>query len=324
MPAPANVPEPSPELLHEARTLRINVKMLAATLAQARLAGLTETATLPGVPRRFGLGSRICCQADIEQDWLRHWCRALGTSPRYHRKLWEDCFVPQALWEAGMLEPGRRGLGFAVGTEDLPAFFVGRGIEVLATDLDASDDRADAWRDSGQHANRAQNLYRPRLAKAAECDRLLGFRAVDMTAIPEDLLQGRFDFVWSICALEHLGSLEAGEDFIRSAMRCLRPGGTAVHTTEYNMDQDRPTLATGPTVLYQRRHLDRLARALAADGHAMRPLQDPPGGQHLFDQLVDVPPYPHEGGPQDAPHLRLTLGGYTTTSVGLIIQAGAA
>ncbi|WP_431269672.1 methyltransferase domain-containing protein [Dankookia sp. P2] len=323
-PQPAPPAEPSSEALHEARTLRFNVKMLAATLARARLAGIAEATALPDEPCRVGLGSRICCQADMEQAWLRHWCHALGTAPRYHRKLWEDCFVPQALWEAGMLKAGRRGLGFAVGREDLPAFLVGRGIEVLATDLDAADDRAGAWRDSGQHANQALSLYRPRLAQPAECDRLLAFRPVDMTAIPEDLLQGRFDFIWSVCALEHLGSLEAGETFIRMAMRCLRRGGIAVHTTEYNLDQEGPTLATGSTVLFQRRHLDRLAQALAADGHAMLPMQDPPGGQHLFDQLVDVPPYPHQGGPPDAPHLRLTLGGYTTTSVGVIIQAGAA
>ena len=316
-------PAMAPASLHEARALRINVKMLASTLAHARLAGLGNTATLPGAPRKIGLGSRICCQADMEQDWLRHWCRALGTPPRYHRKLWEDCFVPQALWEAGMLEPGRRGMGFAVGKEDLPAFFAGRGVEVLATDLNAADERAGAWQDTGQHADRVESLHRPRLVGAAEFNRLLSFRAVDMTAIPEDLLQGGFDFIWSVCAIEHLGSLEAGEDFIRAAMRCLRPGGIAVHTTEYNVEQDGPTLATGATVLYQRRHLDRLARALAADGHAMRPLQDPTGRQQLFDQLVDVPPYPHDGGPPDAPHLRLTLAGYTTTSAGLIIQAGA-
>jgi hypothetical protein len=95
-----------------------------------------------------------------------------------------------------------------------------------------------------------------------------------------------------------------------------------VHTTEFNVAPAGGTLATGPTVLYQRRHLERLARALAAEGHAMAPLQDPPGSPLLFDRLVDLPPYPHQGGPADAPHLRLALAGHTITSVGLIIRAG--
>ena len=57
------------------------------------------------------------------------------------------------------------------------------------------------------------------------------FRAVDMNDIPPDL-RG-FDFTWSSCALEHLGTLRAGADFVVEQMTCLRPGGVAVHTTEY-------------------------------------------------------------------------------------------
>lgn len=317
---------PDAETLHEARALRLNLKVLGSALARAQLAARdgAEAAAAPAGPHRIGLGSRICCQADIEQDWLRHWCRVLGLAPRYHRKLWEDCFVPQALWDAGMLEPGRRGLGFAVGVEDLPAFFAGRGIAVLATDLDAADGRASAWVDSGQHASRLESLHRPRLGGEAEFRRLVSFRPVDMTGIPADLLQGGFDFVWSVCALEHLGSLEAGEAFIRTAMRCLRPGGIAVHTTEHNLNPHGPTLEAGPTVLYQRRHFDRLARDLASDGHHMLPLQETPGDGQLFDRLVDLPPYPQEGGPEDSPHLRLVLAGHTITSAGLVIRAGTA
>jgi hypothetical protein len=40
-----------------------------------------------------------------------------------HRKLWEWCYIAQVLWERGLLQPGRPGLGFGVGHEPLAALF---------------------------------------------------------------------------------------------------------------------------------------------------------------------------------------------------------
>lgn len=316
---------PGADEWHEDRVLRTNVKLLASDLARRSFPTGTAAseALLRAGPRRVGLGSRICCQADMEGDWVRHWCAVLGMAPAFHRKVWEDCFAPQALWEAGMLVPGHRGLGFAVGREPLPAVFAARGVEVLATDLDPADERARAWLDTDQHATRMDVTTGDAPSDVPAAHGRIRFRPVDMTCIPDDLLRREFDFIWSICALEHLGSLEAGEDFVRTAMRCLRPGGIAVHTTEYNVDPDGETLEAGGTVFYQRRHLDRLARSLAAEGHEMLPIQDAPGAPKLFDRLVDLPPYPHQGGPADTPHLRLALAGHTVTSAGIIVRAGA-
>ena len=57
------------------------------------------------------------------------------------------------------------------------------------------------------------------------------FSVVDMNAVPEDLRD--FDFSWSSGAVEHLGTLGAGADFVLAQMDCLRPGGVSVHTTEF-------------------------------------------------------------------------------------------
>jgi SAM-dependent methyltransferase len=311
----------------EALLLRWNVKVLATEIARQRyaagVAGLA--APLPEQPVRIDLASRLCRQADIEADWLRHWCRALRMVPMYHRKVWEDCFVLQALWEAGMLAPGRRALGFAVGREWLPAYFAGTGIEVLATDLHPEDTRARAWIDTGQHAPGSDPLFQPHLVSEADFARLVSHRAVDMAAIPSDLQRGEFDLVWSVCSLEHLGSIERSEDFVLEAMRCLRPGGIAVHTTEYNLDPVGGTLERGPTVLFQRRHLDRLSERLAAAGHRMLPLTGEAAVGEVLDRYVDLPPFPHDDspfGPLDTPHLRMALDGYAVTSVGVVVQAG--
>lgn len=312
----------------EALLLRWNAKVLASEIARQRYeAGLAgRGATLPEAPTRIGVTSRVCRQADIEHAWLRHWCRRLRMVPLYHRKVWEDTFVLQALWEAGMLAPGRRGLGFAVGREWLPAFFAGQGVAVVATDLDAGDARARDWVASRQHSTAREALFQKHLVTQPEFDRLVTHRAADMAAIPPDLADGGFDFVWSVCALEHLGSLERGEEFVVQAMRCLKPGGIAVHTTEHNLDATGGTLERGPTVLYQRRHLERLAARLEAAGHAMLPLDDAAGAAQVFDRFVDLPPYPHEPSPfgpfHGPPHLRLALEGYPVTSVGIVARAG--
>ncbi|MBL6458150.1 class I SAM-dependent methyltransferase [Belnapia sp. T6] len=310
----------------ESLLLRWNVKVLGAELAQRHYAmGLAgPAAPVPPGPVQAGLTSRTCRQGDIESDWLRHWSHILGVVPAYHRKLWEDCFVLQALWEAGMLAPGRRGLGFAVGREALPAILAAQGVEVVATDLDARDARAQDWIETGQHNDAAEALYRPGLLPRAEFDRLVSFRPADMARIPGELCRGGFDMVWSVCALEHLGSLQRGMDFVLSAMRCLRPGGVAVHTTEFNLDAEGGTLRRGSTVLYQRQHLEALAARLAAEGHRMLPLDDGQG-DGMLDRFVDLSPRHEESPPLGLifpPHLRLSIRGYPVTSAGILVVAG--
>ena len=291
-----------------------NSKVLGAVLArqcyEAKLAG--PDIALPDTPERIGLQGCLCRQADLESPWLHHWCGAIGMVPFYHRKVWEAAFVAQAIWEAGLLAPGKRALGFAVGREAMPGFLAGRGLEVVATDLDPKDPRAARWAATGQHG-----------APAAAAQ--LSFRAVDMTRIPRDL-NGKFDIVWSICALEHLGSIQAGSDFILKAMRCLKPGGLAVHTTEFDLDANGPPLRRGGTVLFQARDIEALGRRLGKAGYAMSPVDFDPGAG-LLDQFVDQPPYgdAHDrwplSQPQGTPHLRMLVEERIVTSVGLIVRA---
>ena len=104
-----------------------------------------------------------------------------------------------------------------------------------------------------------------------------------MTAIPADL--AGFDFCWSLCAFEHLGSIEAGLRFVEASLAPLRPGGTAVHTTEFNINANGPTIDNWPTVLFQRRHMEALAARLAAQGHQVAPF-DFDAGDKPLDRFV--------------------------------------
>jgi hypothetical protein len=139
----------------------------------------------------------------------------------------------------------------------------------------------------------------------------VALRAVDMTNIPADLVG--FDFVWSSCALEHLGSIELGLSFVEQAMNCLRPGGLAVHTTEFNVDSDDATVEEGATVAFRTRDLTELERRLTRRGHAMAPFTM---GERLgvLDDLVDVPPLQYRS-------LLIRLGNFRITSAIVVVEA---
>ena len=316
-------PKPSAELQHALWNMKVMGSALARQRYAAGLAGPGLPA--PALPEPVGLDSRLCRQRDVESPWLHHWCWRLGMVPIYHRKVWEDAYVVQALWEAGMLAPGRRGLGFAVGRESLPSLFAAEGATILATDLHATDGRGRAWQATRQHSQSAEMLHYPHLIGRDDFLERVRFEPVDMTRIPASLTRGQFDFLWSVCSFEHLGSIEAGIEYVLRAMACLRPGGIAVHTTEFNLVSEGPTLEAGSTVLFQRRHIESLMARLIAAGHAPAPMDFDPGGD-VLDAFIDLPPFAHADGVSampDAPHLRLSLGGHVATSIGMIIRAAA-
>jgi 2-polyprenyl-3-methyl-5-hydroxy-6-metoxy-1,4-benzoquinol methylase len=262
-------------------------------------------------PRSAPLRCQACTRRQVESPAFLYWAGRLRERPGgLHRKLWEWCFIVQALYERGVLAPGRKGLGFAVGTEQLAAIFASLGCDVLATDLDRKSAREAGWVDTNQHAESLEQLNDKGLCSAEEFAARVRFRNVDMRDIPSDLRD--YDFLWSSCALEHLGSLEHGVEFVERSLGCLRPGGVAVHTTELNCDSDVDTIQTGGSVIYRRRDLLRLADRLRALGHWIEPF-DFDLGDTEADRHVDEPPY------SGKPHLKLRIGPYASTSFGLIV-----
>jgi hypothetical protein len=124
-----------------------------------------------------------------------------------------------------------------------------------------------------------------------------------------------FDFVWSSCAFEHLGSIRHGLEFVVNAMRCLRSGGVAVHTTEFNLTSNYHTIEVHNLVVFRRYDLEQLIRTLEQAGHAVASLNLNPGSGPL-DRYVDLPPYRND------PQLRLRMDRYVFTSIGLIVERG--
>ena len=253
-----------------------------------------------------------CSAADFIRPEFARICAELMIAPRYHRKIWEWVFIVHNLRRQGMLVPGKRGIVFGVGLEPLPSLFAKHGADVMATD--APEDVGVHWSSTGQFTTKLDELRVPSIVDEETFGRRVSYATCDMNAIGEGF--AGFDFCWSSCCFEHLGDLQAGLDFVvNSVEKTLKPGGVAVHTTEFNLSSDDETVASGPTVIYRKRDIEGLVQRLRDRGHEVDEFRVAPD-QHPLDFYVDVPPYKAD------PHLRLNLFGFTSTSVGLVIRRG--
>jgi len=293
-----------------------NLKILSGELGVERHEK-NQPKTSPS-PRFVPLKAKGCTEEDMNSDWVAFWSSELSESPRYQRKLWELCYVPQILYNEGMLQEGKRGLGFACGSEPLPSLFAKYGVRILATDLAPERPESQAWINSGQHVAAFEKLRRPGIC--ADESRLANIEGayVDMNAIPADL-DGQFDFCWSICSLEHLGSIANGLNFIENSLHTLKPGGVSVHTMEFNINEGK-TIVTGPTVLFQKHHLLNLAERLRSKGLHVYDF-DFDSGHGILDGLVDLPPYDQAGLRSSSfAHLKLSIAGFVCTSFSFIVK----
>lgn len=299
----------------------LSIKTFGYDLARA----LGKALPPPGdtAARHVGLTSRASLQRDLESDWAAHWCAQLQTPLVFHRKLWELAYVLQAIHEHGHLRDGARGLGFGCGVEPLPSYLAAHGVAVTMTDLPPEEARTAGWVASNQHAADASVAFKSHLVSRERFDQKVELRHVDMNAIPPDL--AGYDFCWSICALEHLGTIERGLAFVERAMATLRPGGLAVHTTEFNINPDGPTIDNWATVLFQRRHMEALAARLSEQGHHVAPL-DFSLGDGPLDRFVDLPPFHHDLPPALAEwlgsplHLKVAVDGFAATCFGMVVR----
>jgi 2-polyprenyl-3-methyl-5-hydroxy-6-metoxy-1,4-benzoquinol methylase len=253
--------------------------------------------------------SSRCRFRDWTQPFFHEWCAAMRSPLLLHRKQWEHVYIAEALRERGALVPGARGLALGAGRELLPVVFAEMGCEVTATDLQR-------W-----EPDPASELSRsPAVARIA-------VDVVDMRTIP-DSYRG-FDFTWSACSMDHLGSIDAGLQFVVDSLAVLRPGGIAVHTTELNVSTHGRTIESGPTVFFRAGDFERVRGMVAPIGY-MEELDFEPGDDY-FDRFVDQPPYPGVCPPDigqwdgerfegTKAHLVLDSGGHEVTSAGMLVR----
>jgi hypothetical protein len=263
----------------------------------------------------------VCRAAHFDSEWYARWSAPIKAAqiadiffpPKLFRKMWEWCAIAEVLHQRGLLSPGKRGIGFAVGKEPLPSLFAAHGASVLATDLDTSTS-GDQWAKTGQQAVALEHLHWPKLIVEDEFRSRVRFKEVDMRDL-SSLEEEKADFLWSSCSFEHLGTLDLGWRFVEEAMGLLAPGGLAVHTTEYNVRSNTSTLESGASVIYRRRDIEEFAFRLRAKGMTLEP-PDFRSGKRLADLIPDLPPY-YESRRQ---HVKLKIGDFVATSILLVIS----
>lgn len=287
-----------------------------------------------GRPAGPAIQSMICRQQDFTSEWYQRWTQKIADAAPdlpedqlavwgtvwqgmrgkwLHRKLWEWCAVAQALEERDMLRAGRTGIGFAVGQEPLPSLFAARGVHLVASDFHGEGSR-EAWATTGQLGDSLKAIHWPKVLPAAEFGERATYQNIDMrnlSAVP----RAAYDFSWSSCSFEHLGSLDAGLQFLVDSLECLRPGGIAVHTTEFNVSSNDATKETGDDVIYRRKDIEAFDARLRGMGYGIEALNFD-AGHDQHDLAYDFPPWYTHG----RQHLKLQIHGFVSTSILLIIR----
>jgi SAM-dependent methyltransferase len=313
--------------------------LLGVTALHHRIEELeTRTANARSPHTSVTIKSMVCQYEHFKASWFHRWNQEVhpdawfrgwnedvyrkvypdgaltSASTKLHRKPWEWCAIAEALWERGFLENGKTGLGFAVGTEPLPAVFAKYGVSILATDLAMENPEAAAWRNSNQNAESLESLWKEEILPREQFAKLVRFQHADMKH-PEAINE-TFDFVWSSCALEHLGSLEEGMNFVINSSKLLKPGGIGVHTTEFNVGSNESTLMNGPSVVYRKRDIEELDYRLRQLGMCLEEM-DFRAGTAAADRQFDVPPYYAQG----TQHIKLLLADQVATSIVFVVYA---
>ncbi len=259
--------------------------------------------------------SQLVTENQFNEPVYDEWLDEIREAKRMHRKQWEFIYILRSLDSHGQLRTGQKGIGFGVGSEPLPAAMAKRGCKVVATEINIQKRHEKGWVRNQTVESQLAKLNERDICPPDQFRENVSYRDVDMNDIPADLRRGEFDFVWSCCALEHLGTMEKCTEFIFKSLECLKPGGVASHTTEYNTFGFW-TVRHGSTVFFRRKEIVDIARRLTESGHHIELNLNK--GRTRLDRHYDWPPYKQDN------HLKLMVSKQWkfigATSIGLTIR----
>ena len=241
------------------------------------------------------------------------WMSLLRETPRLHSKQFQNYAIMEAansLIDSGRVNP--KAIGFGVGTEPIPAGLVKIGYEVVATDY-LDGEIADDWKNTDQLVSTPDDLNTRGILTKEEFDSRVQFLNMDMNVIPENL-NNQFDFVWSSCALGHIGGYDNGLRFIKRSVELLAPGGIALHTTELDVSIGKSKYESPTLSLYRKEDLEELIEYLRANHFKVDHFEIPKKWLGASEKFVDKEPWGVR------PHLRIDVFGREILSLVLRIQ----
>ena len=225
--------------------------------------------------------SQACTPAQFAERAYRDWAERLDLGTVGSRRQWTFAYILQVLRQYGMLEPGACGVGFGVSDEPLPAFLAKTGVSAVAPHRVRQHDGPAGGLGTPLDRRRA-----PAMIDDAAFDQLVSFHPADPGAIPRELVN--FDFTWSTDAASRLGSIAAGLGFLRNSIRCLRPGGLAVHVFDFDLSHRGSIIETPAISLLRRNDVEQIALDLISRGHEVAQIKVE-AGRLPWRQHVDLP-----------------------------------
>ncbi len=254
--------------------------------------------------------------SDFESDWYKRNATLLKQDSKHldnhslnANKFWQNAIIAEVVFNKFKDNKNIIGIGFGVGQERLPSLFASKGYRILATDQDFKTDKAKYW-SKYELAQGPNSLNRLKICPPATFKKNVNYMAIDMKKIPKKLTDS-YNFLWSNCALGHLGSIEAGLEYIEESLKCLKPGGLAVHTTELNVLSDKYTSTSGDTVIFRPRDIKKLFRKLANQGYICETLKYTLGDSAMDSRVSMRPQFGND-------YSKIQVNGHLATQ-GLII-----
>ncbi len=251
-------------------------------------------------------------QRFLDPDFF-YWMYFLREKPKLHNKQFQFYSVMDrafSIVKNGQPEE-RRAIGFGVGKEPIPSALVALGYKVLATDY-FDGDIAEEWRSTGEQSETFLDLNRRKIVSdevfISSCD----LQNMNMNSIPSSLY-GSFDFVWSNCALGHIGSYEMGLDFILNSLKLLKPGGWAVHSTELDSSNSPERFESPNLSFYKLSDLEAVLDQAKEIGFVPLKIEKRPWNGRSEKYVVSEPW-------KKKPHLRIEIFGREINSVVIQIQ----
>jgi SAM-dependent methyltransferase len=145
-----------------------------------------------------------------------------------YRKGWEWTQCAYGLDELRVLSPQARGLGAGTGRECLIFFFADRVGEVVALDLYGNERwSATGGREASLDIVEHTDRFNPRGVD------LKKIRFVNGSGTDLSVVDGTFDFCWSVSSIEHFGGHQAAARAMQELARVTKPGGVVAIATEY-------------------------------------------------------------------------------------------
>jgi SAM-dependent methyltransferase len=175
--------------------------------------------------------SKLCDAGDwFDPEFDRIIRTELEEQPRLHRKQWEFAQIFRALRRRGFLRANARGLSMGGGVERLLYALARHVRHLTVTDLYES---ASVW--EGARTDDPDRSVKASAPFPID-DSRVSARHMDMRAL--EFADGVFDFCYSSCAIEHIGTYDDFLTHLREVRRVLKDDGVYVLTTEFHYGDD--------------------------------------------------------------------------------------